>query len=296
MIGNEWDMPLSTTEIRTSLAGDERAQLSLETFYGRPLRRRAVEEIWRLWPTLPAARRERVRELFWVAGITGRLAADAARRRGARRHLAFNRLMALADPRILGPLLASWPRLSGEEQNRVLALAGQADYPKAVHLLWHQVAARAADPFGEMARLVRTAGGGLTEALGTALAGEDPVWAWETLIRLGTRQADQVLVGLLGRRDSLGDRTKQYFSAASGQHVLALLMEAARFHPSWETRIGAVMVLLGRKEPQALRFLTELLRDQSWYEEPGGLPPGKGRRSWPVLLGLQGFGSLSGQG
>ena len=275
---------IGPAEVRRRLLGG----LGEENLYGRRFRRRATEEIWRLWPALPPDKRLKAREMLWQSGVTNRLIADATRRRGRPRENAFDRLLALADRRTLTPLLSAWTRLTADERCAVLALAGRLDHPGLAALLWRKAASQAPDPAGEMARLARIVGPSLIKALGRSLGEQNaPDWAWETLVRLGGETVGEFLLPCLGRQDALGERAKSYFTSAPGEIILKQLMKTARFHPSWDVRVGAVMVLLGRKEPQALRFLTELLRDQSWYEDRTESTANL-RYTWPILFGLRG--------
>jgi len=234
--------------------------------------------------------RARTRDLLWHAGATARLISTATRGKGERRRLALNRLAALADQRTLAPLLSAWPRLDQVEQEKVLVLAGKVDHPGLASLLWRAVASRADNPPVAMARMAKIVGPALGKSLGKALSNQNaPLWVWESLVCVGGSEAEQHLLDCLGRNDALHERAKHYFATAPSQ-ILPMLMETARFHRSWEVRIGAVTALLGRKEPQALRFLTELLRDQAWLADR----PGEGRTApclaWPALLGLRGSG------
>ncbi len=282
MTGFLWQTaPVSPAEIRS-----HPGRGNWEECCGRRLPRRTLEELWRLWPAIPPAERLQVRELLSQAGVTARLVASAVRGNGRRRVVAIQRLLALADPQTLPPLLAAWERLTLPERQRVLALAGQCDHPGVATLLWRKIASRAPDPPAEMARLVRIVGVQLLKALGQALASHDaPLWAWESLTRLGGAEADRILLNCLGRPDDLAERTKDYFTRAPGS-VLPLLMEAARFDPSWEIRVGAITALLRRKEPEAFRFLAELLRDRDWFGGGMGVPRARVYGAWPALFGL----------
>ncbi len=278
--------PIKPPELRDRTLANDHERLIQELLCGRRLHRAAVEEVWRLWPALSQANRVKIIDLFWHGGVTSRLLLGAAGKTGTRRAMALNRIFALADPRTLGPLLSLWPHLTTQERAHVLAFANGLNHPGLASLLWREVALRSPDPPGEMARLARFCGPGLIKALGAALSGrESPIWAWETLARVGGVQAEEYMLGCIGRRDALGERAKQRYASLPSEIALPLLMETARSHPAWEARIGAVTVLLGRKEPQALRFLTELLRDRDWYDDPTCEARPRGW-AWPALFGL----------
>ncbi|MGE5599548.1 MAG: HEAT repeat domain-containing protein [Bacteroidota bacterium] len=283
MTGIAWLLnPVGPAEMVRRFLADEPGRAALELVCGRRLRRKAVDELWRLWPTLPPPQKNRARDLCWRSGITNRLVAAAAKRTGAVRRSALQRLAALADGRTLAPLLSLWLRFSGEEREIVLALAAKVDHPGLAGLLWREVARHAPDPPGEMARLASSIGLHFYLSLDLILREPGaPVWVWETLIRLRGREAEERMVGCLGRRDALGERARRWFATSPGERALPPLMEAARRHPSWDVRLDAVTVLLGRKEPQALRFLTGLLRDPDWYTGTKA-----GDCSWPAIFGL----------
>ncbi|MGE5550391.1 MAG: HEAT repeat domain-containing protein [Bacteroidota bacterium] len=289
MTGLLWHLsPIGPSELHRRFLADEPGEAMVELLCGRRLHRRAVEEIWRLWSALPPGKRTKLRDLCWHGGITARLLAEVAKRRGPKRTVALNRLLSLADQRTLAPLLSMWSRLTPGERENVLSFISRFDSPGLAALFWRMVALPAPDPPGEMARLIRCAGPNMLKAVSATLkSGQPSAWAWDALVRLGTREAEESLIGCLGRQDILGERAKTRYMTLPADRSLPLLMETARFHPSWEVRVGAVTVLLGRKEPQALRFLTELLRDRSWYEDfPCGTPP-EGYHSWPALFGLK---------
>jgi len=198
---------------------------------------------------------------------------------------AFNRLIALGDPGVLALLLSAWDRLTHEQRQRVLAFAGQSDHPQTAALFWRLVALRPPDPPGEMARLAGLVGPTLVKALGRELAeDENRDWAWDSLVRLGSDDAHGLLLDCLDRGDELAERARRHFTAA-GSEVLPILMRTARSHSSWDVRLAAVTILLRRKEPVALKCLTELLRDREWYTDGLGWDLGPAR-PWPVRFGL----------
>lgn len=284
MTGIVWLLnPVGPAEMVRRFLAIEPGQAALELLCGRRLQRRAVDELWRLWPTLPPQQRSRARDLFWRGGITARLLATTARKGGTARRTALQRLAALADARTLAPLLALWPRLAPAEREVVLGLAAKVDHPGLATLLWQEAARYAGDPIGEMAGLAVQVGPKFYLSLDRILQdSEAPDWLWETLTRLGGPDAGERMISCLGRRDALGEKARRWYAASPADQTLPPLMEAARLHPSWEVRVGAVTVLLGRKEPQALRFLTGLLQDQAWYAGEEAV-----RRSWPMIFGLK---------
>ena len=230
--------------------------------------RHMLDEIFRHWPEIPAPGREALRGVFWRRGITPGLLQDFAHSLGKRRETCFDRLIILSDPHVLAPLLALWPRLQTGERAALLAHAGRLNPPGLARLLWRTVAVHAADPPSEMAGLAPLVGPPLTASLGEALNdAENSAWALETLTRLNSCQARELLLSCLGRNDLVGEYAKNHFAALPGQSALTALMETARFHPRWEVRFGAVTVLLKRPEPRALCFLMEILRDWDWYKD-----------------------------